>query len=118
MRLIELLEQALGREAIKNYLPMRPGDVPATYADIDDLMRDVASDRPHWLQGRLACVLALPAGRRGRRQCPPATRPHALFHRAGIAILLPSLDGDVRDADRVAEVVAEHRPEVVIHMAG
>ncbi|MDB5340080.1 MAG: capsular biosynthesis protein CpsI [Planctomycetaceae bacterium] len=38
--LIELLEQNLGRKAIKNMLPMQPGDVPATYADIDDLVRD------------------------------------------------------------------------------
>ena len=38
--LIELLEQNLGRKAIKNLLPMQPGDVPATYADIDDLVRD------------------------------------------------------------------------------
>ena len=38
--LIELLEQNLGRKALKNLLPMQPGDVPATYADIDDLVRD------------------------------------------------------------------------------
>ena len=38
--LIELLEQNLGRKAVKNLLPMQPGDVPATYADIDDLVRD------------------------------------------------------------------------------
>lgn len=38
--LIELLEQNLGRQAIKNLLPMQPGDVPETYADIDDLVRD------------------------------------------------------------------------------
>ena len=39
--LIEVLENALGRKAEKNYLPMQPGDVPATYADVDDLSRDV-----------------------------------------------------------------------------
>lgn len=38
--LIETLEQALGRKAIRNLLPMQPGDVPATYADIEDLARD------------------------------------------------------------------------------
>ena len=38
---IATLEQALGKQARKNYLPMQPGDVPATYADVDDLMRDV-----------------------------------------------------------------------------
>ena len=41
MRLIEILEDALGRTAVKNYLPMQPGDVPATYADVEDLSRDV-----------------------------------------------------------------------------
>jgi len=38
---ITTLEQALGKTARKNLLPMQPGDVPATYADVDDLRRDV-----------------------------------------------------------------------------
>jgi UDP-glucuronate 4-epimerase len=38
---VELLERALGRAAHTELCPMQPGDVPATYADIDDLMRDV-----------------------------------------------------------------------------
>ena len=41
MRFIEVLEENLGKKAEKNYLPMQQGDVPATYADVDDLMRDV-----------------------------------------------------------------------------
>jgi len=41
LRFIEVLEKALGREAKKNLLPLQAGDVPATYADVDDLMRDV-----------------------------------------------------------------------------
>jgi len=41
MHLIETLEKALGKEAIKNFLPMQPGDVPATWADVDDLQADV-----------------------------------------------------------------------------
>jgi UDP-glucuronate 4-epimerase len=41
VRFIEVLEECLGKRAIKNFLPMQPGDVPATYADIDDLIRDV-----------------------------------------------------------------------------
>jgi UDP-glucuronate 4-epimerase len=41
MRLIEVIEDAVGKKAIKNFLPMQPGDVPATYADVDDLARDV-----------------------------------------------------------------------------
>jgi UDP-glucuronate 4-epimerase len=40
MLFIETLEAALGKKAQKNMLPMQPGDVPATYADIDDLVRD------------------------------------------------------------------------------
>jgi UDP-glucuronate 4-epimerase len=35
------LERATGRVAAKNFLPMQPGDVLATYADVDDLIRDV-----------------------------------------------------------------------------
>ena len=41
MRFIEILEDCLGKKAIKNNLPMQPGDVPATYADVDDLSRDI-----------------------------------------------------------------------------
>jgi UDP-glucuronate 4-epimerase len=40
-RMIEVLEEALGRTARKRYLDIQPGDVPATYADVDDLERDV-----------------------------------------------------------------------------
>lgn len=38
---IEIIEQQLGKKAIKNYLPMQPGDVPASHADIDDLFKAV-----------------------------------------------------------------------------
>ncbi|HHO47341.1 MAG TPA: NAD-dependent epimerase [Desulfobacteraceae bacterium] len=41
MRYIEVLEECLGKTARKNFLPMQPGDVPATYADVDDLVRDI-----------------------------------------------------------------------------
>lgn len=41
IRFIEVLENYLGKKAEKNFLPMQPGDVPETYADIDDLQRDV-----------------------------------------------------------------------------
>ena len=37
MAYIEAIEKALGRVALKNYLPMQPGDVPATFADTDAL---------------------------------------------------------------------------------
>jgi UDP-glucuronate 4-epimerase len=41
LRYIELIEETLGRKAIKNFLPLQAGDVPETCADIDDLVRDV-----------------------------------------------------------------------------
>jgi UDP-glucuronate 4-epimerase len=40
-RFIEVLEGCLGRKALKNMLPMQPGDLPSTAADIFDLSRDV-----------------------------------------------------------------------------
>jgi UDP-glucuronate 4-epimerase len=41
MHVVEVLEQALGLTAQKEFLPMEPGDVPSTYADVSDLMREV-----------------------------------------------------------------------------
>lgn len=41
MKFIRTLEECLGRKAKMNLLPMQPGDVPATWADVDDLMREV-----------------------------------------------------------------------------
>ncbi|MDH3327511.1 MAG: NAD-dependent epimerase [Gammaproteobacteria bacterium] len=41
MRYIEVIEECIGKKAEKNYLPLQPGDVPATYANIDALMNDV-----------------------------------------------------------------------------
>lgn len=41
MHLVETIEQAVGKTAQKVYLPLQPGDVPATYADVDDLVADV-----------------------------------------------------------------------------
>jgi len=41
MDYIACLEKALGKKAEKNFLPMQPGDVPETHADIDDLARDI-----------------------------------------------------------------------------
>jgi UDP-glucuronate 4-epimerase len=38
---VDLLEQAIGKKAIRELLPMQAGDVPATFADVDDLMRAV-----------------------------------------------------------------------------
>lgn len=41
MRFIEVIEDKLGKKAIKNLMPIQDGDVPETYADVDDLIRDV-----------------------------------------------------------------------------
>ena len=41
MTFIEAIEQAVGKDAVKEYLPMQDGDVPATFADIDDLQQAV-----------------------------------------------------------------------------
>jgi UDP-glucuronate 4-epimerase len=41
LEVVRLLEEALGKKAKRELLPMQPGDVPATYADVDDLIRDV-----------------------------------------------------------------------------
>ncbi|ODR95904.1 capsular biosynthesis protein CpsI [Methyloceanibacter stevinii] len=41
MDFIAAIEKALGREAKKNFLPLQPGDIPRTYADVDELVRDI-----------------------------------------------------------------------------
>ncbi len=41
MKYIEILERCLGRKAEKTLLPIQPGDVPDTYADVEDLARDI-----------------------------------------------------------------------------
>jgi UDP-glucuronate 4-epimerase len=40
LRFIEIIEEKTGKKAKKEMLPMQPGDVPATWADVEDLMRD------------------------------------------------------------------------------
>jgi len=39
-RYIEVIEECIGRKATQNLLPLQPGDVPDTYADVEELMRD------------------------------------------------------------------------------
>lgn len=41
LRYIEVIEECLGKKAEKNLLPLQPGDVPDTYANVDDLIKDV-----------------------------------------------------------------------------
>lgn len=40
LRYIQVLEECLGKKADKNFMPLQPGDVPATYANVDDLVKD------------------------------------------------------------------------------
>jgi len=40
-RFIEVIEQCAGKQAIRNEMPIQPGEVPATFADVDDLAHDV-----------------------------------------------------------------------------
>ena len=40
MDYIEALESSLGLKAIKDLLPLQPGDVPDTYANVDDLVKE------------------------------------------------------------------------------
>ena len=41
LNVVDILEKEFGRKVTRELLPMQPGDVPATYADVDDLMREV-----------------------------------------------------------------------------
>jgi UDP-glucuronate 4-epimerase len=41
MDFIEALEEKIGKKAKKNMLPIQPGDVPSTYADVTDLIEDL-----------------------------------------------------------------------------
>ena len=41
LRFIEVIEEKLGKKAIKNFMPIQDGDVPETFADVDDLMEEV-----------------------------------------------------------------------------
>lgn len=41
MDFIDAIENAIGKKAVKNFMPMQPGDVPATWADVNDLVKDL-----------------------------------------------------------------------------
>lgn len=41
MEFVEAIENKIGKEAKKNYMDLQPGDVPETYANVDDLFRDI-----------------------------------------------------------------------------
>ncbi|OGR23002.1 MAG: capsular biosynthesis protein CpsI [Desulfobacterales bacterium RIFOXYA12_FULL_46_15] len=40
MEFVETIEKAIGKKAVKEYLPLQAGDVPATFADVNDLIKD------------------------------------------------------------------------------
>ena len=46
LRFIEVIEEKLGKKAEKNFISIQPGDVPATYADVDDLI-DAVGFKPN-----------------------------------------------------------------------
>ncbi len=41
LKFIEVIEEKIGKKAVMNFMPLQDGDVPETYADVDDLMREV-----------------------------------------------------------------------------
>ena len=41
LRFIEIIEEKIGKKAVKNFMPIQDGDVPETYAHVEDLMREV-----------------------------------------------------------------------------
>jgi len=57
VRFIEVLEECLGKKAKKNLLPMQDGDVLATYADVDDLIRDVNYKPDTPIEKGIACFV-------------------------------------------------------------
>ncbi|MFQ5470457.1 MAG: capsular biosynthesis protein CpsI, partial [Gammaproteobacteria bacterium] len=54
LQFIETIENCLGLEANKNLLPLQPGDVPSTYANVDDLMNDVGFKPATSIQGGIS----------------------------------------------------------------
>jgi UDP-glucuronate 4-epimerase len=57
MHYIEVLEQCLGREAQKNLLPLQPGDVPDTYADVADLVEQFGYKPDTSVETGVACFV-------------------------------------------------------------
>jgi len=58
MDFIAAIEQALGKTAEKKFLPMQPGDVAATYADVSDLVRDMGYKPETTVQEGIAAFVA------------------------------------------------------------
>ena len=47
MEFVEAIENKLGKTAKKNYMDLQPGDVPETYANVDDLFKILISNHKH-----------------------------------------------------------------------
>jgi UDP-glucuronate 4-epimerase len=58
MYFIACIEKALGREAKKNFLPLQPGDVAKTFADIDDLVADTGFKPSTSIEEGIAAFIA------------------------------------------------------------
>jgi len=58
LTLIETLEEALGKKAIRNLMPIQAGDVPETYADVDALIADVGFKPETTIQDGVARFVA------------------------------------------------------------
>lgn len=41
LRYIEIIEEKLGKKAVKNFMPLQDGDVPETFADVEDLIKEI-----------------------------------------------------------------------------
>lgn len=54
---IETLEKCLGKTAVKNLLPLQPGDVPATFADVDSLMADTGFKPATSIEEGISCFV-------------------------------------------------------------
>jgi len=95
MHLIGCLESALGKKSEKRFLPMQPGDVPATYANVDDLVRDVGFQPATSIEDGVQRFVrwhrdfypAQPAS----RPCP--TVPNSSYDNALVTAKFPSLIG-------------------------
>lgn len=57
MRFVEVLEAIIGKKARTKFLPMQPGDVPYTYADMDELYKDVGFRPTTSIEEGLACFV-------------------------------------------------------------
>ncbi len=58
LTMIDLLERCLGMRAVRHFLPMQPGDVPATWADVDDLTQAVGFSPSTPLEAGIARFVA------------------------------------------------------------